>query len=130
MRIVYDDAMQKTLIKVVNDVMLYLNQNIKVVVKYDYGTNRVQGGKVKELLNRVFADYGFEIGNNVTHAHGIGNNCRYPVYYHAENEVQHCADININTGLYGEAFVSIVDYNGKVIGTKYELTKHGVTFKR
>jgi hypothetical protein len=104
---------------------------MKKVVKYDWGTERVQSSMVKERLNGYLEDYSMEIGNTVTHAHGIGNNCQYPVYYHATNEIQHCANININSGMYGEVYVSIENYNGKKVGgVYYELTRHGVTKKR
>lgn len=129
MRIVYDDAMQDKFCEIVNNVMLNLRMNIKPVVRYDYGMNRVQKNLVKERLNWVLEDYDMEIGKTVTHANGIGNNCCYPVYFHAKNEIQHCAYININSGLYGEVFVYVTDYNDNKVGISYELTRHGVTFK-
>ena len=129
MKIVYDDYMQDYFDDLLREFMGNLNCNIKSVVSYEWGTDRVQMGKVKERLNNFLANYYMEIGNTVTHAHGIGNNCKYPVYYHAENEIQHCADININTGMYGEGYVSIEDYNGHRIGMAYELHKHGIKFK-
>lgn len=130
MRIVYDDAMQKEVCKIVHDAMEHLNRRIDLVVRYEYGMNRVQRTKVKERINGILEDYYMEIDNTVTHAHGIGNNCMYPIYYHAENnEIQHCANININSGMYGEVYVSVEDYNGRVVSRKYELTQHGVTFR-
>ena len=130
MRIVYDDTMQKELCNIVHDAMMHLNKRIDLVVRYEYGMNRVQRAKVKERLNGVLEDYYMEIGNTVTHAHGIGNNCMYPVYYHSDNnEIQHCANININSGMYGEVYVSVEDYNGRKVGRGYELTRNGVTVK-
>ena len=126
MRIVYDDTMQKELVMLVAEYMHFLNGNMKRVVKYDWGMERVQKSEVKARLNGYIEDYSFAIGNTVTHAHGIGNNCQYPVYYYEGNEIQHCANININTGLYGEVYVNIVDYNNKKVSRSYELTKHGV----
>lgn len=126
MRMVYDDTMQDVFCEIVNNVMLNLNHNIKPVVKYEYGMNRVQRTMVKERLNWVLKDYCIEIGNHVTHANGIGNNCEYPVYYHAENEIQHCANIHINSGLYGDVYVYATDYNGNRITKSYKLTQHGV----
>lgn len=132
MRIVYDDTMQKEFCDILHRVMLNLNHNIKSVTEYDYGMDRVQSNKVKKRLNWVLEDFYMEIGNTVTHAHGIGNNCKYPVYYYVENnsEIQHCADININSGLYGEVYVYVTDYNNSKVGKSYELTRHGVTIKR
>ena len=130
MRVVYDDAMQNKFCEKLYDVMFNLKHNIKSVVKYDYGKERVQKHMVRERLNCVLEDYDMEIGNTVKHAHGIGNNSEYPVYYHAGNEIQHCANIHINSGLHGEVYVYATDYNGNRISMSYELTKHGVVATR
>lgn len=127
MRIVYDDTMQEMAIKLVDRVMAHLNRRIDLVVEYEWGMYRVQRAKVKERINGALEDYNMEIGKTVTHAHGIGNNCMYPIYYYADtNEIQHCANININSGMYGDVYVSIENYNGKVVSKRYELTGHGV----
>ena len=131
MRIVYDDAMQNMVVTLVAEYMAFLNNHMERVVRYEYGMDRVQRTEVKERLNGYLEDHYMEIGNTVTHAHGIGNNCMYPVYYHTENnEIQHCANININSGMYGEVYVSVEDYNGRRVSRSYELTRHGVTVKR
>lgn len=131
MRIVYDDTMQLTACELIEEYVEAFNYRIKSIVRYDWGMERVQMDIVKKMLNGFLEDYSFEIGNTVTHAHGIGNNCMYPVYYHTENEIQHCANINLNRGMYGEGYVSVEDYNGKKIrGFFYEITRHGVTKKR
>ena len=123
MRIVYDDTMQNTFVGLVEDFLKQLD--IKSVSQYEWGTNRIQMFQVKDKLNNFISDCYFEIGNKVTHAHGIGNNCNYPVYYYAENEIQNCAYINLNTGMYGEGYVSVEDYNGKLVSKAYELCKYG-----
>jgi hypothetical protein len=93
--------------------------------------NRVQQTLVKARIQGFVEDYGFDIGNTVTHANGIGNNCMYPVYYDEIGETQHCANININSGMYGEVYVSVENYNGKRVGgIVYELTRNGVTRKK
>lgn len=131
MRIVYDDTMQEMVFELVSQYMSFLNTHMDKVVRYEWGMERVQRAKVKERLNGYFEDNLMEIGNTVTHANGIGNNCQYPVYYYGANEVQHCANININSGMYGEVYVSVENYNGKRVGgVFYELTRHGVTKKR
>lgn len=126
MRIVYDDAKQKDFIVAVERFMSYLN--VSSIVEYNYGMDRVQRYLLRRKLDSFLATYTkFTIGNKATHAHGIGNNCNYPVYFTTSEEIQHCANININAGLYSEVFVSIEDYNGKRVGAKYELTPHGIT---
>ena len=129
MRIVYDDAMQKKVCELVHEAMMHLDRRIDLVVKWEYGMDRVQRVKVKAIINGILEDYCMEIGNTVTHAHGIGNNCMYPVYYHADNEIQHCANININSGMCGQVYVNVVDYNGKIVSRRYELTRLGVTVR-
>lgn len=126
MRIVYDDAKQNDFVLLVGKFLSSLN--VLSVTQYDYGMERVQRYLVKQKLQSFLqARSNFYIGDKATHAHGIGNNCNYPVYFPTANEVQHCANININSGLYGEVFISVEDYNGKRISYAYELTQHGVT---
>lgn len=127
MRIVYDDAMQNTVVKLVAEYMAFLKSHMERVVRYDYGMDRVQRSLVKERLQGYLEDHYIDIGNTVTHANGIGNNCQYPVYYNADNETQHCANININSGLYGDVYVSIEDYNGRNVSPIYKLTRNGIT---
>ena len=130
MRIIYDDARQQEVVKLVVDCLVFLNSHMDRVTRYEWGMDRVQRAKVKERLNGYLEDYGFEIGNTVTHANGIGNNCMYPVYYLDYPETQHCANININSGMYGEVYVSIEDYNGRRVSKSYKLTRNGVTVGR
>lgn len=126
MRIVYDDNMQSTFVQAVSHFMETLR--IAEVTRYENGMDRIQMYLVKKKLNRYLQDYHIEIGQTVTHAHGIGNNCQYPVYYHPEDaaEIQQCAYINLNIGLYGEGYLSCEDYNGNRIGNTYELHKFGI----
>ena len=65
MRIVYDDAMQRKLCILVENFMCILKDDIKSVVRYDYGMNRVQANMVKQRLNRVLADWYIDHGFNV-----------------------------------------------------------------
>lgn len=126
MRIVYDDAKLNELVISVDLFMTRLD--VKKVVEYECGMERVQMHKLKNQLNLSLERSRMNIGNKVTHAHGIGNNCQYPVYYHPEggDEIQVCAYINLNTGMYGEGFLSCEDYNGNRIGTVYEIRNYGV----
>ena len=126
MRIVYDDTMASQVQTVLERAMRNIDGGIERYTRYEYGMQRVQRPEVKSRINSILKDYYMEIGNTVTHAHGIGNNCMYPVYYHAENEIQHCANININSDMYGCLYICLEDYNGRVIGSKYEITRNGV----
>ncbi len=129
MRIIYDDAMQESMAAAVGKFMDSLD--VKEITRYEWGKDRVQMGILKKRLGLYLEPYRMSIGNTVTHAHGIGNNCQYPVYYHPEgmDEIQQCGSININTGMFGEGFVSCEDYNGKRIGAAYEVSPRGVTKK-
>ena len=129
MRIVYDDTMQETMAEAVGEFMEALN--VGEIVRYEWGTDRVQMGILREKLGIYLKHYRMSIGNTVTHAHGIGNNCQYPVYYHPEgmDEIQQCGNINLNSGLYGEGFVSCEDYNRNRIGAAYEVRTRGVVRK-
>ena len=130
MRVVYDDSMQKTFVAATEKFVGGFN--VKDVVRYEWGTERVQMHMVKEKLNAFLRQsFNMEIGKTVTHAHGIGNNCQYPVYFYPNgvDEVQQCAYINLNTGMYGEGFLSCEDYNGNRIGAIYEISTWGIKVK-
>ena len=128
MRIVYDDTQATNFVDVVDKFLRGLD--INSVVKYDYGTDRVQRYLIKEQLNDYISYCSMEIGNKVTHKNGIGNNCNYPVYYkQSDNEIQEIAYINMNSGLYDEVYISIEDYNGKRISYSYEITRRGLKIK-
>lgn len=129
MRIVYDDAKAVKAVTSLHDFMTR-KLDIKSVVREENWMQRVQRAELKSQLSRFFVRDNLRIGDTVTHAYGIGNNCQYPVYYEAENELQQCCAININVGLYGEAYVSLEDYNGKRISNLYELTAHVVVINR
>ncbi len=129
MRIVYDNAMQGSMAAAVGKFMDSLD--VKEITRYEWGTDRVQMDILKRMLGLYLKPYRMSIGNTVTHAYGIGNNCQYPVYYHPEgvDEIQQCGNINLNSGMYGEGVVSCVDYNGIRIWAAYEITTRGVTKK-
>ena len=99
MRIVYDDTMSKEAIRLLENVMRNIDGGIEKYTRYEYGMQRVQRSEVKKRINEIFNDCYMEVGNTVTHAHGIGNNCMYPVYFHGETEIQHCCNININSDM-------------------------------
>ena len=130
MRVVYDDSMQKTFVDVAE--MFVSSFSVKDAIRYEWGIERVQMHIVKEKLNAFLRKcFNMEIGETVTHAHGIGNNCQYPVYYYQDSvdEIHQCAYINLNTGMYGEGFLSCEDYNGNRIGAIYEINRWGIKVK-
>lgn len=129
MRIVYDDAKASKAVAALHDFMTW-KLDIKSVVREENWMQRVQRVELKSQLSRFFARDNLRIGDTVTHAYGIGNNCRYPVYYEAENEFQECCAININIDPFGVGYVSLEDYNGKRIGNPYKLNAFGVTIDR
>ena len=126
MRIVYDDTMSKEAIRLLENAMRNIDGGIEKYTRYEYGMQRVQRDAVKRRINEVFADCNLKIGNTVTHANGIGNNCMYPIYFYGKSETQHCCNININSDMYGCLYVCLENYDGWVIGSKYEITRNGV----
>ena len=83
MRIVYDDTMQADFVETLEDFLFKFTENLselKSIVEYDYGMERVQGHLFKKKLNEYLADFEYEVGNSVVHAYGIGNNCCHPVH--------------------------------------------------
>lgn len=127
MRIVYDDCKQQRFVEIIECFMERLNPSS--ISEYDYGMERVQPYRLRKMLDLDLHSKGFEIGKNAVHDYGIGNNCRHPVYYHEGTEVQQCAFININRGMFSEVYVSIEDYRGKIIGHTYKIHPNHITIE-
>lgn len=125
MRIIYDDAKAGIAIATIKDFMEH-HLDVKTIVRMENWMERVQRDKLKEQLSRFIAKDNLSIGDTVTHAYGIGNNCQYPVYYNAENELQQCCSININIDPFGTGYVSLEDYNGKRISCLYKIVRNHV----
>lgn len=125
MRIVYDDRKATEFSELIDEILDML--------KYVSGTRCVMDdGRVRYYLVRKYIDTRlgtYYIGNDVTHAHGIGNNNRYPVYYKGSNELEQCCFININQGLYSECYLYLTDWNNDRFGYTYEINRHGVSKK-
>lgn len=106
MRIVYDDTMQGELVAAVEKFMASFD--VKRIVQYEYGMDRVQMHS-EEKLNLYLEHCRMSIGNKVTHAHGIGNNCQYPVYYYPEGSDEiRSAEASISTAECTEKALSAV----------------------
>ncbi len=127
MRMVYDDAMQGKMVATVAWFMDVLD--VRRIVEPEYGMDRVQMGKLKRLMNQYFSTQDLRIGDTVTHKNGIGNNCLYPVYYEppGATEIQQCGSINLNTGMFGEGYVSCENYNGTRISPIYKVRARSIT---
>lgn len=128
MRIVYDDTQLDVLVDTVSKI---ITQSFKTAVDMKYvtrrscGINRVEVGLVKQRLGNMLREHGFEIGNDVFHAHGIGNNNRYPVYYNTPTEKQQVGHLHLNSDMYGGVYVYVTDYNLLRHGQEYKLTEYG-----
>lgn len=128
MRIVYDDAMQKFFL---SKFEVFMSSLVPYsLAEYDYGMDRIQPRLFKTAFNLFLDAANMEIGVAESHRYGIGNNNRHPVYYKSSNnEIQICAYININKGMYSEIFVSIEDYNESRISRCYTITPRRIEIK-
>ena len=126
MRIVYDDAMQMDMVGIIARTCESLD--VRSLLEYDNGTDRIQRPILKSKLNRALEAKNMFIGDTAEHAYGIGNNSKYPVYFRTTNagEMQVCGYVSINVGLFGEAYVYCSDYNDSRISPSYEIGRFGV----
>lgn len=129
MRIVYDDAKAARAVISLEQFMVW-QLNPKEVVREENGMLRVQRPELKRQLAHYLARDGFQIGDRATHAYGIGNNCNYPVFYMAREELQQCCSINLNIDPFGVGYVSLEDYNGKRISDLYKVSSKRVIIER
>lgn len=128
MRIVYDDEQLEKFVSIVKSIIsqaFATKAQMSPVMKWSYGMDRVEVPLVKNCLNRSFKAYGFEVGNDVYHVNGIGNNKRYPVYYNTPNEKQQIGYLNLINDMYGSVYVYVTDYNQNKRGRSYKLTRLG-----
>lgn len=133
MRIVYDDEQLPLLVEAISRLIaeaFTTEIQMRSVTEWSYGMNRVEVPLVKKNLNRWIEEHGFEIGKDVHHEHGIGNNNRYPVYFNTPNEKQQVGYLNLNSDMYGGVYVYVTDYNQKKHGLSYKLSKYGHTVSR
>lgn len=125
MRIAYDDAKQPEMVRVFEEFVKSLS--VKSLRLYENGMNRIQRRRVWEQLDLRFQQFKFSLGSTATHANGIGNSCKYPVYYtgagtaEGVKELQVCGFVNINVGMYGECYMSCEDFDGRKISKLYEI---------
>ena len=126
MRIVYDDAHQHEFINLYRtffDLLVSYKKLPKNFIEYRNGMDRVSAFEISNAFKQFVSEYKFEISSNDIDTSGIGNNSCYPVYYNGnpEEKQQVCSYSQV-TGLYGEAYFGLKDYEKKRIKTapKYE----------
>lgn len=133
MRIVYDDTQLSTL---AGTVRVLVTQNfastadMKNVTRHSCNMDRVEVGLVKTQLNKMLKGHNFEIGNDVVHAHGIGNNNRYPVFFSALDEKQLVGYLHLNSDMYGGVYVYVSNFNGCRCSDCYKLTSSGYLLEK
>ena len=130
MRIVFDDEQMEQLKNLMTAfAVIGLTAGVlKHISPYDHGMHRVDKQKLKERLNSFLDDYGFEIGKDVYHTNGIGNNCRYPVYFRANhNEMQQVGYVNLNSDMYSSIYMYLSNYNDEKVGRSYQVSPNGVS---
>lgn len=120
MRIVYDDTKLGLFTEFVSIWAHTRAKNVDLK-EYSYGMQRISLRLVQRDLDGYLEEKKFTIGKDVHHAHGIGNNNRYPVYYHAENEMQQVGYLNIIIDPYGGGRVFVSDYNDDRVGALHKL---------
>ena len=126
MRIIYDDREIKKVCEYLDNFICW-DIDIESISEQDYGSMRCQRHLFKKYFNTYLSERNMLIGKTATHANGIGNNNKYPIYYLVDdNNMEICGYININSGLYSEIYVSICDYNDDICSKKYEITPNKV----
>lgn len=114
MRIVYDDSKAKEVVELYYK-FLCDGLNSRAASEYDYGMYRIQRRYIIAQLEGFLKEYGFSVGKRVYHANGIGNNGRVSIFYNAGDEMQECCYFNCNIDPFGVAYISLEDYNGKLL---------------
>lgn len=101
MRVVYDDSQANLVVDIIDECMEDFAVFVRSFFRYEEGMERIQPNILYERINKRLKEHGLRIGNTVTYAHGIGNNCAYPVYFDTPDEVQQCCTIHINLSPFG-----------------------------
>ena len=126
MRVIYDDSKAGTVRQLLCEFMNSPDISVRNFIEYDYGMDRIQTNILYKKISEYLKERGFRIGRSAKHANGIGNNCAYAVYFDTPDEIQECCSIHINSGLHGEAWVYLTDYDGQKLGKSYKLSQHGI----
>lgn len=126
MRVVYDDSQANLAVDIIDECMEDFNVSLDYFIKYENGTKRIQPDILYKRINERLKEHGLRIGNTVTHAHGIGNNCAYPIYFDTPDEIQQCCTIHISLSPFGQAGLYLKDYDNNTIGKTYRLGYRGI----
>lgn len=126
MRLIYDDTKAATVKQLLCEFMNNPDTSVRNFLEDDYGMQRIQTHVLYKKINEYLNKRGLRIGSSVKHANGIGNNCAYAVYFDTPDEIQECCSIHINSGLHGEAWVYLTDYDNKKISRSYKLSEYGI----
>lgn len=127
MRIIYDDSQAQKAVEIIYEFMEDFKAFTECFIRYEVsGLPCIQPDLVHKRLNERLKEHGFRIGNVVTHAYGLDNNCAYKVYFDAPNESQECCTLHINRSSSGQAYLYLEDYEGNKISKAYRLTFRGI----
>ena len=128
MRIIYDDSQAHLAVDIIDECMEAFKDSMEYFIRYEpeYKLPCIQPDLVHKRLNERLKKHGFRIGNTVTHAYGIDDNCAYKVYFDTPNESQECCTLHINCSSNGQAYLYLEDYDGNKISKAYRLTFRGI----
>ena len=135
MRIVFDEDHDHifALVRVVTE---FLTNNcrtegqMRCMTKYSYGIDRVEVNLVREQIAKFFSSTRFQIGKDCYHAHNIGNNNRYTVYFAADGELQFAGYLNLIDNMYGSVLVYVTDHLDHKRTSTYRLSRYGCSVER
>lgn len=132
MKIVYTDENRKLKIlgELTNSKELrdFLSKNIRSMMKYSSGSDRLEPTLVKNEVNKFFKDYNLFISDDVKHAHGIGNNNAYSVKDLATDEF--IGRFSVNSDMFSSVYYYAQDISGNVVSNSYLMGKNGISLER
>lgn len=106
----------------------FVNDNIALISKYDYGMVRVQPSLCKERFNIFFKKHGFQIGDKSEHAHGIGNNNMN--YVQDLKSGEYIGALHLNKDPYGPVYCYATDIHKNRVSPTYKITRNGISLEK
>lgn len=99
----------------INDEFKNRNKNY---IEYSGGMDRVDSGKVFMGITQALYNSGYYVSKDrVKHYADIGNNSAYEIF----KDTECIGFLNVNSGLYGDAYVYLEELNGNKYGGSWEL---------